>query len=117
MTTDLSIFIQISALMLLVWFIWRKASRRKSLPCPAWLSLLVELDNPFAKTNKASFIVEHLHLHPGMNVLDFGCGPGRLTIPLARRIGPKGEVTAVDIQPGMIERAKEKAQAAFLTNI
>ncbi len=52
-----------------------------------------------------------------MKVLDVGCGPGRLTIPIAQQIGPQGEVVATDIQPGMLRRAQQKAQAAHLNNI
>ena len=52
-----------------------------------------------------------------MKVLDVGCGPGRLTIPVATQIGPQGEVVAIDIQAGMLHRAKEKAQTANLNNI
>jgi len=52
-----------------------------------------------------------------MRVLDIGCGPGRLTIPAARQVGPQGEVVAIDIQPGMLLHAQEKAQAADLNNI
>jgi 2-polyprenyl-3-methyl-5-hydroxy-6-metoxy-1,4-benzoquinol methylase len=97
--------------------IWRLASSRHSLPCPAWLGWLVELDNPFTRTNRAAVIVERLDLQPGMAVLDAGCGPGRLAIPIARQIGPQGEVTAMDIQAGMLRRAREKARAANLANI
>jgi len=50
-------------------------------------------------------------------VLDVGCGPGRVAIPIARKVGPDGEVLAVDIQAGMLRRAQEKARAAKLTNI
>jgi ubiquinone/menaquinone biosynthesis C-methylase UbiE len=78
---------------------------------------MVELDNPFTKTNRASIIIEHLSLKPGMRVLDAGCGPGRLTIPIAATIGPQGIVTAMDIQAGMLERVQEKAKAANLHNI
>jgi ubiquinone/menaquinone biosynthesis C-methylase UbiE len=78
---------------------------------------MVELDNPFARSNRASNIVKRLDLQPGMKVLDVGCGPGRLTIPLAQQVGPHGEVVAVDIQPGMLRRAQAKAQAANLSNI
>jgi ubiquinone/menaquinone biosynthesis C-methylase UbiE len=52
-----------------------------------------------------------------MKVLDVGCGPGRLTLPIAQQVGPRGEVTAMDIQPGMLRRAQAKAQAARLGNI
>ncbi|MEO5363401.1 MAG: class I SAM-dependent methyltransferase, partial [Magnetococcus sp. DMHC-8] len=76
--------------ILLVVFPWRFASRRQNLPCPVWLRWLVELDNPFTKTNRATFIVETLQLTKGMTVLDAGCGPGRLTVPLACGVGPEG---------------------------
>jgi ubiquinone/menaquinone biosynthesis C-methylase UbiE len=101
----------------LVAVIWRVASRRHSVPCPVWLRWLVELDNPLTKTNRAAVIVQRLDLQPGMAVLDVGCGPGRLTIPIARRVGQQGEVVAMDIQAGMLHRAQEKARAANLTNI
>jgi ubiquinone/menaquinone biosynthesis C-methylase UbiE len=34
-----------------------------------------------------------------------------------QQIGPQGAVVATDIQPGMLCRAREKAQAAHLSNI
>jgi 2-polyprenyl-3-methyl-5-hydroxy-6-metoxy-1,4-benzoquinol methylase len=117
MTTLVSVCFGLVGLALLTTFVWRFASHRQSLPCPTWLGWLVELDNPFAQSNRASVIVQRLDLQAGMKVLDAGCGPGRLTIPLARQIGPHGEVTAMDIQPGMLRRAQAKAQAAGLNNI
>jgi SAM-dependent methyltransferase len=33
---------------------------------------------------------------PGMTVVDLGCGPGYTTLDLARRVGPTGQVIAVD---------------------
>jgi len=96
---------------------WRFASRRQRLPCPVWLRWLVELDNPFTKTNRAAFIVETLALTNGMTILDAGCGPGRLTVPLARSVGPAGRVVALDVQPGMLARAKSKTEAAGYKNV
>lgn len=103
--------------MALVTIGWRLASRRQNLPCPVWLRWLVELDNPFTKTNRAAFIVETLALSPGMAVLDAGCGPGRVTVPLAQGVGATGHVVALDIQPGMLARAKAKTTSAGLVNV
>lgn len=96
--------------------VWRAASRRQALPCPVSLRWLVEMENPFARAARAEAIVRSLELRPGMRVLDFGCGPGRVTIPLARAVAP-GEVVAADMQPGMLARVRERADAAGLRNI
>ena len=104
-------------LVLVIWFGWRFLSRRHTLPCPSWLSWMVERDNPFTKVNRAATIIKHLKLEPGMTVLDVGCGPGRLSVPVAKHVGTTGKVVAMDIQKGMLNRAREKAKAANLTNI
>jgi ubiquinone/menaquinone biosynthesis C-methylase UbiE len=78
---------------------------------------MVEMDNPFTKVNRARVIVGLLELVPGMKVLDAGCGPGRLTLPLAETVGPQGEVTALDIQDGMLARVRAKVQTAGLQNV
>jgi ubiquinone/menaquinone biosynthesis C-methylase UbiE len=109
--------ISLVSVCLIIFLVWRLASRRHSLPCPVWLRWLVELDNPFTKTNRAAVIIEHLGIQPGMAVIDVGCGPGRLTIPLAKQVGEQGEVVAMDMQAGMIDRAKQKADESNLTNI
>jgi len=115
--TPIYVVIGLFLLVIFIAFVWRFASRRYALPCPTWLAWFVELDNPFSENSSAKSIIQNLDLQSGMKVLDLGCGPGRLTIPLAQQIGPAGEVTAVDIQPGMLRRAENKAQAANLTNI
>ena len=104
-------------LAILIALIWRLVSRRRELPCPVWLHWMVEMENPFTRVSRAAVIIEHLDLQPGMKALDFGCGPGRVTIPMAERVGSQGQVTAVDLQDGMIQRAQEKARAKNLDNI
>ncbi len=50
--------------------------------------------------------------------LDAGCGPGRLTLPLARLIRPHGgQVVGVDMLPESIEAARGHAASASLTNV
>ncbi len=114
---SLYIIFGVGILLALVAIIWRLSSLRSSIPCPTWLGWLVELDNPLFRNNSAREIIRHLALEPGMKVLDFGCGPGRLTIPVAKRVGSGGEVTAFDIQAGMLQRVRSKAAAEKLDNI
>ncbi len=52
-----------------------------------------------------------------MEVLDVGCGPGRLTLPAAERVGRMGRVVALDLQPAMIRKLKERMTAKGLANI
>jgi SAM-dependent methyltransferase len=117
MSTALQIILAVAAALLAVAAGWRLASRRTTLPCPFWLAWLVEAENPFAKDYNSRSILERLDLQPGMRVVDAGCGPGRVTIPLARAVGTEGMVVAIDLQPRMLQRAKKKAEAAGLTNI
>ena len=117
MQPSINISIAVVCLGIAVGIVWRFASRRRELPCPAWLHWLVELDNPFTQTNRSAFIVEHLGLEQGMAVLDAGCGPGRLTVPVAKRVGAAGVVVAVDVQSGMLDRARQKVATSGLGNV
>jgi ubiquinone/menaquinone biosynthesis C-methylase UbiE len=94
--------------------IWRRQDRH--LPCPASLSFLLE--NPFMnRVAGAERLLDRAGVAPGMRVLDAGCGPGRLTLPAARRVGPTGEVVAVDIQEAMLRRVQEKLDAQAVANV
>jgi ubiquinone/menaquinone biosynthesis C-methylase UbiE len=96
--------------------IWRWFSRRRSLPCPTWLSGLVEgpLMDRILDTQAT---LDRIGLKPGQRVLEVGPGPGRLLIPAARRVLPGGEVVGLDIQPGMIERLKARAAQTGVSNL
>lgn len=49
------------------------------------------------------------------DVVEFGCGYGTFTLPVARRVS--GIVTALDIEPEMVEAVAWKAEKARLANI
>jgi tRNA A58 N-methylase Trm61 len=51
---------------------------------------------------------------PGMTVLEPGPGMGFFTLDMARMVGPKGLVVAVDIQPQMLEVLNRRALKAGL---
>ncbi|MCK4398085.1 MAG: class I SAM-dependent methyltransferase, partial [Methanophagales archaeon] len=61
--------------------------------------------------------LKKIPLTEGMVVVDYGCGPGRYTLPVAKLVGSKGRVFAVDIQPLAIKTVKERAARQDLTNI
>jgi SAM-dependent methyltransferase len=50
-------------------------------------------------------------LNPGMRLLDVGCGPGSITVGLARRVFP-GETVGIDASPQVIETARSLADDA-----
>lgn len=102
----------VAALIVGLWIFWRVNHR--NLPCPA--SLIFLLDNPFTKRYHHD-ILSRLELEPGFRVLDAGCGPGLLTVPVAKAVGHNGRVLALDIQAGMLERAKARVAKAGLSNV
>ncbi len=94
-------------------FLWQ---RRRPIPLPPWLSFLLE--NPITEYFAgADELVERLDLAPGMHVLDAGCGPGRLTVPLAKAVGEEGQVVALDGQRAMLDRLERKLTSENLSNV
>ena len=53
-------------------------------------------------------------IKPGDTAVDFGCGPGFFTLPMAEMVGPDGLVVAVDLQDAMLERLRLRAERAGL---
>ncbi|MFZ1883602.1 MAG: class I SAM-dependent methyltransferase [Rhodoplanes sp.] len=99
------------------WVGWRLRSKRALLPCPAEFAWLVEMENPLARATNSDDVVRQLALSTGARVMDIGCGPGRVTIPLAHAVGPDGEALALDVQAAMLARVAEKAAKEGIANI
>jgi ubiquinone/menaquinone biosynthesis C-methylase UbiE len=50
------------------------------------------------------------YLKPGARVLDVGCGPGTITVDIARRVAP-GHVVGIDPSAAVVEQARRDAEA------
>jgi len=66
---------------------------------------------------RASESFQQLKLTNGMTVCDLGCGNGYWTLPMARDVAPQGKVLAVDIQPEMLQKLRERMIRLKLDNI
>lgn len=113
--TKLLASLAVLGLLLLIAVAVRR-SQRNPHPCPWWLRWLLE--NPHMRAVAGpSVLIERMQLRPGMHVLDVGCRPGRLTIPLARHVGPEGRVTAFDVQERMVQVLRARPDRARLQNV
>lgn len=56
------------------------------------------------------------HLEPGMRLLDVGCGPGTITVGLARRVAP-GRVVGIDAAAEVLEEARAHAAGVGVDNV
>ena len=61
--------------------------------------------------------VERLPLAPGMSILDVCCGMGGSALPAAERVGPRGQVVAVDLAQNLLDKGARCAVERGLTNI
>ena len=62
-------------------------------------------------------VVRALGLRPGQAACDVGAGPGYFTLRLARAVGPRGRVYAVDPEPRMLEALGERLGRLRLRNV
>jgi ubiquinone/menaquinone biosynthesis C-methylase UbiE len=76
-------------------------------PAPAFIGRL--LDSGYRrKIQPPEQLIERAGIKKGMNVLDLGCGSGAFTPSIARAVGEKGKVYALDIQANMLKQLERK---------
>ena len=80
--------------------------------CPPWIGYL--LLNPVRKLLEDPNKLLGEFVREGMVVLEPGCAMGFFTLPVARMVGPRGRVVAVEIQAKMLDVLKRRAQRAGL---
>ena len=64
-----------------------------------------------------SALFDRLGVGAGMRCLDVGCGGGDVTLELARRVGPRGQVVGVDIDATKLGLARQEAAEQGITNV
>jgi ubiquinone/menaquinone biosynthesis C-methylase UbiE len=108
--------IMVALALFTVVFVLIRRTKRDPMPCPSCLSWMLE--NPYMDgLAGADSLLERAHVEPGMHVLDVGCGPGRIAVPAAERVGDKGEVVGLDLQEDMLRRVRQKLENRQVKNV
>jgi ubiquinone/menaquinone biosynthesis C-methylase UbiE len=107
--------------ILISWFVFvevviRIIRRYIHFPIPAFIARFI--DNPIRRRiQPPAKVVDWIGIRDGMYILEIGPGPGTFTIEAAKRAGEKGNVLAVDIQPTVISKLKNRLQKDKITNV
>lgn len=88
---------------------WQDAAGRR------WVELQERTDAQLDPLGRAA--LERLSVRPGERALDVGCGAGQSTLELAELVGPRGSVVGVDVSEPLLARAKQRVDAAGLSNV
>jgi SAM-dependent methyltransferase len=74
-----------------------------------------EIDSRFVPVVEC--VLARANLQPGETALDLGTGTGSVAFAAAARVGAGGRITAVDISPEMLAKARAGAAGLSLANI
>jgi ubiquinone/menaquinone biosynthesis C-methylase UbiE len=80
--------------------------------CPWWLGYA--LASPLRRLMHDPHAILKSFVSEGMTVLEPGPGMGFFTLELARLVGPRGRVVAIDAQPRMLAALRKRADRAGL---
>ena len=84
---------------------------RKIYPFPIPAAMIRLIDNPLRRRFfSAGKTLDLVGIRPGMEVLELGPGSGFFTLEAARRVGPRGKLYSVDIEPQAIALLIQKTQ-------
>lgn len=65
-------------------------------------------EDQFTWGERGNRLIEPADIEPGHEVADYGCGPGFLSLELAKRVGEDGHVHAFDINADFVARTRAK---------
>ncbi len=84
------------------------SKRDKDRVCPP--SVVKWLNNPLRKLIQNPSKIFKDYVQPGSIAIDLGCGGGFFTVELARMVGERGRVFAVDLQEEMLQITRRLAE-------
>jgi len=94
----------------------RIVRRVHKFPIPAMFTNII--DNPLRRRLQPPEETMQRHtIGPGIKVLDVGPGNGTYTIAAACAVGESGRVIAIDIEPKIIERLRQRIQREAIVNL
>ncbi len=79
-----------------------------------WIAMSGVIDSQIAPLGREA--MDEAKSAEAEKVLDVGCGCGQTTLELARRVGPEGRVTGVDVSTAMLAEARRLATEAGVRN-
>lgn len=68
-------------------------------------------EGQFAWGERGNKLLEPAGIEPGQTVADYGCGPGYVSLELAKRVGASGHVRAFDINADFVARTRDRLAA------
>lgn len=69
------------------------------------------------KWQRPNDLIKQLNIHEGSNVADIGCHEGYMSIKLARVVGAKGKVFAVEVDQSKIDKLRNHLTERKITNV
>ncbi len=77
---------------------------------------LERYEKQFIWGERGNALIEPADIKPGQVVADYGCGPGYLSVELARRVGTDGHVHSFDVNADFVERTQARLAGEGLSD-
>lgn len=90
---------------------WQLGSR----PAEQWIETLSRPQR--VQRLQIEEVITRLRLKPGDVLADIGAGSGAFSLPFARAVAPSGKLYAVEVDQGLVDHIRERADAEQVANV